>query len=67
MKIRETIQPSINRQRVQLAESLRQSGVDDVVMETHMAIFEADRAVWQESSYEDIMADLDLADSEDAN
>ena len=67
MKITETIQPSVKRQRAELAESLSNAAITNVMTETHMSIFEANRGVWQESSFEDIMAELDQADQEDAS
>lgn len=66
MKITEAIQPSNKRQRAILEESLMQEQVSEKIHETHMKLFDADRGVWESCSADDIFAELDQADQEDA-
>ena len=66
MKINEAIQPSNMRQRTILEESLVKEQVQEKVHETHMKLFDADRGIWEACSADDILAELDLADQEDA-
>jgi hypothetical protein len=66
MKINEAIQPSNMRQRAILEESLVKEQVQGNIHETYMKIFDADRGVWEACSADDIFAELDLADQEDA-
>lgn len=67
MKINEVMLGTVDQQRQQLSESLKTANVPQQVYDTHMSIFEAHHGEWQGATFDEVMAELDLADQEDGN